>query len=171
MVLRKVKGVHNKNEILFIVQSCSKCISDKKINKNWTGCSQSKPHHNNDFFRSSFVLSYPAVGYLTKICINRPVWVPRFHTHLPHFFTSTPQSSFGQNWVIEWANLGFSDRIIGLTVKQLIETQASQSSAKASSFVYVFKPGSCPLVVVEHVATKFRNKLIFMFLFSFYGKA
>ena len=54
-------------------------------------------------------------------------------------------------------------------MKQLIETQASQSSAKASSFVYVFKYARCSLVVVEHMGTKNRITINIHVPFSIYG--
>ena len=68
--------------------------------------------------------------------------------------SSKLRSISDQNWLIKRANLRLYDGRTGLTVKQLIETQASQSSAEASSFVYVFEYARCSLVVVEHVVTK-----------------
>lgn len=88
-------------------------------------------------------------------------------TYLVQISSSKLRSVSGQNWVIKCANPKFYCRRIGLTVKQLIETQASQSSAEASSFVYVFKYARCWLAVVEHVGTKNRKQLIFMLHFPF----
>jgi len=94
---------------------------------------------------------------------------PKTCTHLVQLSSLKLQSTLDQNRVTKWANPSFFERRIGLTVKQLIETQASQSSAKASSFVYVFKYARCSLVVVEHMGTKNRITINIHVPFSIYG--